>query len=125
MSIPLENKCSRCIGSKCCTYTTEGLGITPRSKSDFDHLLWQISHEGVELYKDEDGWFLLLQGKCEHLKENGACSIYNTRPQICRDYENDWCEYDTPAEKHFDLYFRNYHELLKYCKKRFKNWGRG
>jgi Fe-S-cluster containining protein len=125
MSIPLENKCSRCNGSKCCTYTTEALGITPRSKSDFDHLLWQISHEGVEIYKDEDGWFLLLQGKCEHLQKDGACAIYETRPQICREYENDWCEYDAPAEEAFELYFRNYGELLKYCKKRFKKWKKG
>jgi Fe-S-cluster containining protein len=124
MSIPLENKCSRCIGSKCCTYTTEALGITPRSKSDFDHLLWQVSHEGIEIYKDEDGWFLLLQGKCEHLLENGACAIYETRPQICREYDNDWCEYDAPAEEAFELYFRNYGELLKYCKKRFKKWNK-
>jgi Fe-S-cluster containining protein len=125
MSIPVENKCSRCNGSKCCTYTTEALGINPRSKSEFDHLLWQVSHEGVEIYKDEDGWFLLLQGKCEHLLETGACAIYETRPQICREYENDWCEYDAPAEEAFELYFRNYGELLKYCKKRFKKWNKG
>jgi Fe-S-cluster containining protein len=125
MKIPVENKCSRCNGSKCCTYITEALGITPRKKSDFDHLLWQISHEGVEIYKDEDGWFLLLQGKCEHLQKDGACGIYETRPQICREYENDWCEHDAPAEEGFELYFRNYGELLKYCKKRFKKWNKG
>ncbi len=117
-----ENKCSRCIGSKCCTYTTEALGVAPRSKSDFDHLLWQVSHEGVEIYKDDSGWYLMFLGKCEHLKKSGACGIYEQRPQICRDYENDWCEYDAPAEEGFELYFRNYNDLFKYCKKRFKRW---
>jgi Fe-S-cluster containining protein len=120
----MQDKCSRCVNSKCCTYTTEAIGAAPRSKSDFEHLLWQVSHHGVEIYKDEDGWFLLFQGSCEHLGPGGACGIYEQRPQICRDYDNDWCEFDAPAENGFELYFRNYAELLAYCKKRFKTWGR-
>ena len=120
----MDNKCSRCHNSKCCTYITEALGTAPRSKSDFEHLLWQVSHQGVEIYKDEDGWFLLLEGRCEHLQPDGACGIYADRPQICRDYANDWCEFDAPAEDGFELYFRNYTELLAYCKKRFKTWGK-
>lgn len=123
MDIFVENKCSRCPGTKCCTYMTEAIGAAPRSKSDFQHLLWQISHKGVEIYKDEEGWYLMFQGNCEHLRPNGACNIYDERPQICRDYENDWCEMDTPAEEGFELYFRHYQELLDYCKKRFKTWG--
>ncbi len=118
-----ENKCSFCTGSICCTYITEELA-TPKAKSDFDHLLWQVSHEHISIYKDEDGWFLLVEGKCTHLQADGACGIYDTRPQVCRDYDNDWCEYDEPAEKGFDLYFRTYDELLAYCKRRFKRWGR-
>jgi Fe-S-cluster containining protein len=120
----VDDKCGRCSGSKCCSYTTEALGVAPRSKVDFEHLLWQISHQGVEIYKDEDGWFLLFQARCEHIQPSGACGIYAERPQICRDYSNDWCELDAPAEAGFELHFRNYRELLDYCKKRFKTWGR-
>ena len=101
---------------------TEALGA-PRSKVDFEHLLWQVSHRGVEAYKDESGWYLMFHGRCEHLQSNGGCSIYADRPKICRDYDNDWCEVDEPAHKHFELYFKNYAELLGYCKKRFKRWG--
>jgi len=121
MDIPVENKCSRCIGSTCCTYATEALG-SMRSMADFDHLLWQVSHQHIEAYKDEDGWFLLIRGDCEHLQENGACAIYETRPQVCRDYSNDWCEYDAPAEASFQLYFTNHAQLLAYCRKRFRTW---
>jgi len=125
VEIPSDNKCSRCLGSKCCTYTTEPLGVAPRSKADFDHLLWQVSHKGVELYKDESGWYLMFLGECEHLiHPGGGCAIYPQRPAICREYDNDWCEYDEPAEKGFELYFRNYAELLAYCRKRFKTWGK-
>lgn len=95
-----------------------------RSKADFDQLLWQVSHRDVEAYKDESGWYLLFRGDCEHLLPGGACGIYDHRPQICRDYENDWCEKDEPAEKHFLLHFKNHSELLTYCKKRFKRWNK-
>ena len=95
---------------------------TPRKKDDFQLMLWQISHANVEFYKDEDGWFLMFITPCEHLKDNGQCGIYEQRPDICRDYSNDYCEYDSPAEEGFDLYFKTHEELLVYCRKRFKKW---
>ncbi|MFA5529483.1 MAG: YkgJ family cysteine cluster protein [Thiohalomonadaceae bacterium] len=118
-----ENKCGFCKGSKCCTYVTQHLP-TPRSMDDFDLLLWQIAHRGVSLYKDSDGWFLLFEAPCTHLKANGACGIYENRPQICRDHSNDYCEFDAPAEESFDLFFPDYEALLAYCRKRFKGWDR-
>lgn len=119
-----DTKCGRCTNSTCCTYITEALGAAPRSKADFDHLLWQVSHEGVSIYKDSDGWFLLIEARCSHLLADGGCGIYESRPQICRDYDNHWCEYDQPAEAGFQLHFRSYDELLTYCRNRFKTWGR-
>jgi Fe-S-cluster containining protein len=117
-----DNKCNRCLSSTCCTYTTEALG-TLRSKADFDHVLWQVSHQDVEVYRDRDGWYLLIRGQCEHLLPGGDCAIYADRPQVCREYSNDWCEFDEPAETHFTHHFRNYAELLQYCRRRFKRWG--
>jgi hypothetical protein len=119
--LPVDDKCSRCLGSTCCTYMTEALG-TLRSKADFDHVLWQISHDNVEVYQDTDGWYLLVRGRCEHLQRDGRCGIYAQRPQVCRDYSNDWCEYDEPAERHFRQHFRRHAELLAYCRQRFRRW---
>ena len=119
IDITPENKCSFCPGSKCCTYFTQKIE-TPRSKYDFEHLLWQISHRGVKIYKEEDGWYMQVDSPCTHLLADGRCGIYDVRPQICRDHDNDWCEFDEPAEKHFQLLFTNYDELRAYCKKRFK-----
>jgi Fe-S-cluster containining protein len=121
IKITTENKCSFCTGSICCTYVTEELE-TPKSKDEFLHLLWQVSHDNISVYKDEDGWTLLVDGKCQHLEIDGRCGIYDVRPTICREHTNDFCEYDEPSEEGFDLYFRNYEELLVYCKKRFKKW---
>ena len=119
-----ENKCSFCKNSTCCTYVTQAID-TPRSKVDFEHLLWQVSHHNVSVYKDEDGWCLLFETKCSHLLPDGGCAIYENRPQICRDHSNDYCEFDAPAEDGFELYFPDYQSLLAYCKKRYKRWGRG
>ena len=116
-----ENKCSYCPGTKCCQYITQQLD-TPRKKVDFQLMLWQISHKNVEFYKDEDGWFLMFITPCEHVMNDGKCAIYQQRPDICRDYENDYCEYDASAEECFELYFNSYAELLTYCKQRFKKF---
>lgn len=118
-----ETKCGYCTNSKCCTYITQQID-TPRSMLDFDQLLWQVSHRDVQVYKDEDGWFLLINNTCSHLQSGGRCGIYEVRPQVCRNYDNDYCEYDESAEANFELYFEDYASLLKYCKERFKHWDR-
>jgi len=119
--ITTQNKCSFCPGTKCCSYVTQALD-TPRSMEDFDIMLWQMAHRNVEIYKDEDGWFLIFVSKCDFLQEDGSCGTYATRPQLCRDYSNDYCEYDEPAENGFEFYFRSYQQLDEYCRKRFKRW---
>ncbi len=116
-----ENKCSFCSGSKCCQYVTESI-ITPRSISDFDHLIWQISHPNIHIYKDDEGWYLLFLSQCQHLQHDGRCGIYEVRPMICREHSNDYCEYDSAVDKDAELYFHSYDELNQYCKKRFKSW---
>lgn len=123
IKITTENKCGFCDGAKCCTYITEQLE-TPRSMHDFDHMLWQISHQDIKIYKDDDGWYLLVERSCLHLQPDGRCGIYETRPMVCREHSNDYCEFDAPAEDGFELYFPDYDSLLKYCKKRYKTWGK-
>ena len=91
---------------------------------DFDTLLWQISHKDVQVYKDEGDWYLLVNNRCRHILGDGRCGIYDDRPRICREYTNDFCEFDEPADKNFELYFDSYTSLLKYIKQRFKSWDR-
>ena len=119
-----ETKCDLCTSSTCCTYVTQQLDV-PRSKYDFEILLWQVSHQGVGVYKDDDGWFVMFETRCSHLELDGRCGIYEDRPTICRTHDNDFCEYDAPAEDGFQLYFPDYSTLLGYCLKRFKKWSTG
>lgn len=121
IKITTENKCSYCFGSKCCTYVTHQID-TPKSKADFDYLLWQISHKNMQVFKDEDGWFLSILEPCLHLLPDGGCGIYDVRPMICREHSNEYCEFDASTEEGFDLFFDSYDSLNDYCKKRFKKW---
>ena len=121
ITITPENKCSFCKGSICCTYITQQIE-TPHSKIDYSNLLWQVSHEHVSVYKDDNSWFLLIEGKCAHLQPNGQCGIYESRPLACREHSNDYCEFDNPSPEGFRYYFSTYESLLEHCRKKFKNW---
>ena len=124
IEITSENKCSFCVGTKCCNHVSLEID-KPKTMKDFDQLLWKVSHPQVEIFKDEDGWFLMVMDvTCDHLQPSGACGIYDKRPMVCREYSNDYCEYDAPAEEGFDLYFKDYESLDNYCRKRFKKWDR-
>jgi Fe-S-cluster containining protein len=52
--------------------------------------LWQVSHDGVGAYKDDDGWFVMFETRCQHLLGDGRCDIYDDRPTICRSHSNDY-----------------------------------
>jgi hypothetical protein len=121
LEVTTENKCDLCTGSICCTYITHELD-KPKKKKDFDYLLWQVSHENVSVFKDDDGWFLSVKQPCVHIMVDGRCGIYDVRPEICRDHSNDCCEFDGPAEEDYDLYFDTYDSLNEHCRKKFKRW---
>ncbi len=124
IEITPDNKCSFCRGSNCCTYLTQQIDA-PRSMADFDTLLWQVSHLNTQVYKDEDGWFLLVNNRCTHLLPDNRCAVYHDRPQICREHSTADCEFEGPAGAgDFQLYFPDYPSLLTYCRRRYKHWDR-
>lgn len=121
--IAIDKKCSKCKKSICCNSINQKIP-TPKSKEDFDHLIWQVAHENINIFKDADGWFLHIQSRCMHLGPNGACGIYDTRPWVCREYDNVFCEFDESIEQASELFFASPKKLEKYCRKRFKKWDR-
>lgn len=120
-ALKIDKKCGKCKKSICCNSINQKIP-TPKSKEDFDHLLWQVSHENINIFKDADGWFLHIYTPCTHLLPGGACGIYEKRPWVCREYTNDWCEYDESIPEASEYFFSSYEELEKYCRKRFKKW---
>ncbi|MEQ8351536.1 MAG: YkgJ family cysteine cluster protein [Leptospiraceae bacterium] len=97
--------CLKCHG--CCMYITVPLEY-PRSNDQRDLYTWYLLHRNVEIYIDHDKtWAIIFKTPCDKLLANGMCSIYETRPQLCRDYSPDGCSrvgkdhlylFQTPAE---------------------------
>ncbi|HKH20098.1 MAG TPA: hypothetical protein VKB53_04210 [Gammaproteobacteria bacterium] len=79
------NKCGFCANSTCCTYITQHIEA-PRSKYDFEHLLWQVSHETIEAYNDEDGWCLLVETHCSHLERNALWDLCGSTADLPRSF---------------------------------------
>jgi len=90
----MKKECTRC--GKCCrevylsvdkAYTEDGL----------DHLEWARYHGLKIAYREDiEGrriWGIELDTPCIHLREDGdhktSCAIYETRPQICRNYSGE------------------------------------
>ena len=52
--IKIDKKCRKCKKSICCVSINQKIP-TPKTKEDFDHLLWQVSHKNINIFKDADG----------------------------------------------------------------------
>lgn len=115
-----SNACTQCTRALCCRYITAPLD-TPRSMRDYDNLLWMVSHRGVRIYRDCEGWGVQTMNSCEHVLPGGGCGIYDTRPIVCREHSNDDCEF-VRGEDDSVLEFNSHAELDAWCRKRFKRW---
>lgn len=65
----------------------------PTTKRDYDDIRWYLMHEGVSVFVEEGDWFVQYQTRCRNLGADNLCGIYETRPEICREYEPGACDY--------------------------------
>lgn len=106
----IQSLCDNC--SKCCEYINI-LIKEPKTKRAIDKVVWYLLH-GVSLHIDRDGdWMIHLPNRCKALDDKGRCTIYSTRPTICREYSQMKCEkYD---KKYGDRYrFNDEKEFLRF-----------
>ena len=83
--------CRSC-GAACCRYVAVALA-PPREADDRDLIRWYLSHRNVCVYIDKDGdWWVQVGTDCRHIAADGRCEIYESRPQLCRDYATHSCE---------------------------------
>ena len=90
-----ESLCDHCT-AKCCRYFALPID-TPEAREQYDYIRW----------------YLLVQTPCRHLQPNNLCGIYETRPQICRDYTTDGCEYEDTWT--YQQYFETPEQFDEYC----------
>ncbi len=108
---PGEVLCDYCT-AKCCRYFALPID-TPDTAEDFDFIRWYLLHDRATVFTDDDVWYLLVHTTCRHLRDDHLCGIYETRPQICRDYTTDACEYD--GDWTYDRYFETPEQIDEYA----------
>ena len=99
--------CERCT-SKCCRYIAIEVD-RPSTSRDFDQIRWYLLHDGVVVWVQDGAWHVEFRTPCSALQSDGRCGIYDSRPQLCRDYgygDTSPCDYwAKPSD--FDLMFEN------------------
>lgn len=99
---PGESLCDHCT-AKCCKYFAWPIE-KPTTHGDFDYMRWAMLHTGTTFFVEEGDWYVLVHADCKHLRPDNRCGIYETRPEICREYSTDNCEFDPTYvyEKYFE-----------------------
>lgn len=110
-----EVLCDYCT-AKCCRYFALPID-KPTRREDFEFIRWYLLHESATVFAEDDVWYLLVHTTCKHLQSDNRCGIYDTRPQICRDYKTDNCEYEDSYT--YDVYFETPEQVHEYVEARF------
>ncbi|MDR3234184.1 MAG: YkgJ family cysteine cluster protein [Planctomycetaceae bacterium] len=104
--------CHYCPG-KCCRYFALPID-TPDDRKQFDFIRWFLLHEDATVFVDGDTWYLLVHNKCQFLDgSTNLCQTYETRPNICREYSSEKCEYEDYYV--YDMYFELPEQVEEYA----------
>jgi Fe-S-cluster containining protein len=102
--------CEYCT-AKCCRYFAMPIE-TPEERADFEFIRWFLLHDRATVFKEDEDWYLLVHTQCRHLQEDNRCGIYDTRPQVCRDYSTKNCEYEDDWT--YDFYLERPEQVAEY-----------
>ena len=108
---PDEVLCDYCT-AKCCKYFALPIE-TPVDLEDYEFIRWYLVHDRATVFTDDDQWYIMIHTTCRHLQTDNRCGIYDTRPQICRDYTTDNCEFEDDWT--YDLYFEAPEQIRQYA----------
>jgi len=88
--------------ARCCRYITIKIPA-PKVKADFDEISWFLAHRDISVYVESRFWHVEVRNRCKYLTRSNLCSIYENRPDVCRNYDVEACEY--PARPKHTLQF--------------------
>ena len=108
---PGEVLCAHCT-AKCCRYFALPIEL-PETFAEWEYIRWYLLHSRATVFVDEGDWYLMVHTTCKHLQPNYMCGIYETRPQICRDYSTKDCEYEDDWV--YDQYFETPEQIVEYA----------
>jgi len=88
---------------------------TPTTARYATDILWYLYHEKVYVYVDGGGeWSVHFEARCKNLGDDLLCGVYESRPHICRAFDNETCEVND--REHESLTFREPAEFLAWLK---------
>ncbi len=108
---PGRSLCEYCT-AKCCRYFAVQIE-TPTTWQEFDYIRWFLMHYGAAVFTEQGGWYLLVHSPCKHLRDDNRCGIYERRPNICRQYATDNCEY--PDDWVYEQYWETAEQIEEYA----------
>ncbi len=103
--------CEYCT-AKCCRYFALPIDV-PDQWKDFEYIRWYLLHGRATVFTDEGDWYLMVHTVCKHLQDDQRCGIYETRPDICREYSIDNCEYEDDWT--YEHYFETAEQIYEYA----------
>ena len=109
--MPEGELCDHCAGT-CCRYFALAID-TPDTRREFDYLRWYLLHGKCSVFVSDGTWFLMVHADCNHLQSDNRCGIYDTRPDICREYSTDACEYD--GDGRYERLFEHPDQIAEYA----------
>lgn len=107
--------CEHCAAA-CCRYLALPLD-EPTTARDFDDMRWYLMHEGISIFVEEGDWYIQIQARCKHLGSNNLCTIYETRPEICEEYEPHDCDYSVGSYG-YDHLFTHAKQIEEFYRKK-------
>ncbi|HID78091.1 MAG TPA: YkgJ family cysteine cluster protein [Planctomycetaceae bacterium] len=105
-----EILCAYCT-AKCCRYFALPIE-KPTTLKEFEYIRWYLLHQHATVFVEDGSWYLLVHTRCKHLQADNRCSIYPTRPQICRQYSTKDCEYEDNWV--YEQYFETAEQVVEY-----------
>ena len=105
--------CEQCV-ALCCRYYAFAID-KPTTRRDFEDLRWFMLHEDTLLFVEEGDWHIQVNRKCRHLLPDNRCGVYDNRPEICREYKTDGCDWHGD-EYDYDELFTEPEQLAQYAK---------
>ena len=108
---PGEVLCDHCT-AKCCGYFALPIE-TPDTNKDYQYIRWYMLHGETTIFCEDDDWYLMVHNQCDQLQADQRCGIYDTRPNICREYSTDDCEYED--EWTYERYLETADQVWEYA----------
>lgn len=109
-----RNPCDGC--DLCCRHVAVEIDA-PESDKEFDQIKWFLLHEDIWIFIDnDDSWNMQVNRPCVKLKDK-TCSIYKSRPGICRDYSAKSCERNGDGDS-FKIMWKSLEEFESWLKTR-------